>query len=100
MLSLNADGSLTALANVPSGGTAPNSIAVFEQTVYVLNQGDSSNAANITGLTAAGGTLSPIAGSTQALSAANPSPTDIAFSPDGSFLVVAEKSPAWSTCSR
>jgi 6-phosphogluconolactonase len=91
MLSLNADGSLTMLSNVSSGGVAPDSITVNGSTVYVLNQGDSGNAANITGFTVAGSTLTPLSGSTQALSAANPSPTDIAFTPDGSSVIVAEK---------
>jgi 6-phosphogluconolactonase len=48
-------------------------------------------AGNIAGLTISGTTLSPLAGSAQPLSAANPQPAQIQFTPDGNVLVVTEK---------
>jgi 6-phosphogluconolactonase len=91
MLSLDTDGTLTMLSNVPSGGVAPDSITVSASTVYVANQGDQTHAANISGFQVAGAKLMPIAGSTQALSAANPIPVQVSFTPGGKFLLVAEK---------
>jgi 6-phosphogluconolactonase (cycloisomerase 2 family) len=93
MLSLAADGSLTLLSHVPSGGVKPDSITVHGDVVYALNEGDGgAAAANISGFKVAGGALTAIAGSTQALSgAANPLPVDIAFSADGGLIVVTEK---------
>ncbi len=91
MFSLNAAGAATELANVSSGGVRPISITYSGSTVYVVNAGDASNAANITGFTVSGNSLMPIASSTQALSAAQPAPGQIGFTPDGRFLVVTEK---------
>lgn len=94
MLQLNADGSLSLLSNVSSGGVAPASIAVRGATVYVANQGSTSAptaSANITGFTISGTTLTPLAGSTQPFGTANPTPVEIAYSKDGKVLVVTEK---------
>jgi 6-phosphogluconolactonase len=92
MLSLNEDGSLTMLSHVPSGGSVPDTITVSGDTVYVANEGVAGmSSANISGFKVTGATLAPIASSTQALSAANPIPVDISFTPDGTLLVVTEK---------
>jgi 6-phosphogluconolactonase (cycloisomerase 2 family) len=74
-----------------SGGVRPISITVSGPYVYVVNAGSTSSAANISGFMVNGNALSAIAGSTQALSAAQPAPGQIGFSPDGKFLVVTEK---------
>jgi 6-phosphogluconolactonase (cycloisomerase 2 family) len=76
-----------------SGGTQPISLTVHEQLLYVLNAGGSGN---ITGFVIAPyGKLTPIPGSTQPLSnngiGAAPGPAQVAFSPDGTTLVVTEK---------
>jgi 6-phosphogluconolactonase len=94
MLQLNADGSLSLLSNVSSGGVAPASIALWGSTVYVANQGSTSAptaSANITGFTISGTTLTPLAGSTQTFGTANPTPVQIAYSPDGKVLVATEQ---------
>jgi 6-phosphogluconolactonase len=93
MLSLKPDGSIELLSNVDSGGVSPISVTVFGSVVYVVNAGRAADsvAANISGFKIMGKNLSPIAGSTQPLSAANPGPAQIQFSPDGKTLVVTEK---------
>lgn len=93
MLSLNVDGSLELLTNVPSGGERPLSVTVYGDTVYALNAGIAANgtSGNVTGFKIVGKDLNPIAASTQPLSAANPNPAQIQFTPDGKALVVAEK---------
>ncbi len=90
-LALNLDGSISLLSHVPSGGTAPISLALSGTTLYVLNAGSATAAANITGFTVDPGGLVPIAGSTQLLSAAQPGPEQISFVQSGSVLVVTEK---------
>jgi 6-phosphogluconolactonase (cycloisomerase 2 family) len=91
----DATGALTALSTVASGGKQPASITVSGDAVYVLNQGDAKAGQageNISGFKIAGDVLAPIDGSAQSLSATtNVLPTDIAFTPDGGFLVVAER---------
>jgi len=95
MLALGADGTLTALSTVASGGTRPVSIAVSGSYVYVANQGNLTATpvgANISGFQISNNDLVAIASSTQPLSAdTDVHPTDIRFSPDGKFLVVAER---------
>jgi 6-phosphogluconolactonase (cycloisomerase 2 family) len=95
MLALDADGNLTALSTIASGGIRPISITVNNGIVYVANQGDTTAAAvnaNISGFKVVGDSLVAIAGSTRPLSATTDvHPTDITFSPDGKFLVVVER---------
>jgi len=78
------------LASVtPSGGTLPISLSVHGNVLYVLNAGGNGNISGFS--VGSGGTLAPIAGSTQALSGTNVGPAEVAFSPDGGRLVVSEK---------
>lgn len=93
MLSLQLDGSLELLSTVPSGGERPVSVTVSGSVVYVLNAGVAANGteANISGFKIAGAELTSIADSTRPLSAANPGPAQIQFSPDGAALVVTER---------
>jgi 6-phosphogluconolactonase (cycloisomerase 2 family) len=95
MLSLDAGGALSALATVPSGGKRPVSVTVHGDLVYVANQGEPTATpvnANISGFRIQGEQLVAIAGSTRPLSAASDvRPTNIAFTPDGKHLVVAER---------
>ena len=79
---------------VSSGGTRPVSLTSYKDWLYVLNAGGSGN---ISGFAVdKDGTLSPLAGSTQPVSngglGAAPALAQIAFSSDGSTLVVTEKS--------
>ncbi|MEO8634598.1 MAG: beta-propeller fold lactonase family protein [Gemmatimonadales bacterium] len=74
---------------VASGGMQPISVTEHDGTVYVLNAG---GAGSISGFHLnSDGTLSPLAGSTQPLSAAGVGPAQIGFSPNGATLVVTEK---------
>jgi len=90
------DGTQLSLRQViPSGGQFPDSIAVSESLVYVLNAG---GPGNIQGYRISGGRLHPIAGSNRTLGLpnANPpgfltSPPQIGFTPDGRKLVVTTK---------
>jgi 6-phosphogluconolactonase (cycloisomerase 2 family) len=87
---------LTLVQVVNSGGTFPVSVAASGRLVYVLNALDGGS---VTGYRVAGGKLHPIDGSTQALNLAIPSdrnqftstPGQVAFSPDGSQLIVTTK---------
>lgn len=80
---------------VPSGGDRPVSVTVHGDVLYVLNAGDANatpaTASNITGFTLDEGRLTPLAGSTRALSVASANPAQVGFSPDGSTLVVTER---------
>lgn len=78
---------------VDSGGTFPVSVTLRGSLVYVLNAGGNVGATdNLTGFTIGpDGKLTPLPGSTRALSAPSTRPAQIGFSPDGSSLVVTEK---------
>lgn len=80
---------LTFIGKVASGGTFPNSIAVFGNLLYVLNSQGTS--ANITGFKIqSNGSLRALSNSTRPLSAALPKPAQVGFTPDGATLIVAE----------
>lgn len=84
------DGTLTLSDRTWSGGSKPVSVTNSGWNVYVLNAGDPGNIAGLR--LSPGGSLSPIAGSVQALSqAGGVGPAQIGFSRDGRQLVVAEK---------
>ena len=89
---VNADG-LELVDVVDSGGVRPISLTTYKDWLYVLNAGDSGN---ISGFSIGqDGSLSPLAGSTQPVSnggvGAAPGLAQVAFSSDGSTLVVTEK---------
>lgn len=70
-------------------GARPISATIYDDVVYVLNAGPPSN---IQGFQVDfNGELTPIEGSAQDLSGSDVGPAQIAFSPDGSVLVVTEK---------
>jgi 6-phosphogluconolactonase len=77
----------------PSGGVRPVSLTVWGNFLYALNAGDTGDIAGF-GI-GRDGNLSPLAGSSQPLSnsglGAAPGVGEISFSPDGSTLVVTEK---------
>lgn len=88
VLAVNPAG-LTFASKVASGGLMPISITVHGTLVYVLNAGSPNN---ITGFRLNGaGMLTPIPGSTQALSAASAGPAQVQLSPDQDLLLVTEK---------
>jgi 6-phosphogluconolactonase len=76
---------LTLESTFSSGGVLPISLTVHDDLLYVLNAGSQS----ITGFTFGGGAATALSGSTQPLLGS--SPAQVAFSPDGSELVVTEK---------
>jgi 6-phosphogluconolactonase len=83
-------GALTRVSTVSSGGQFPVSLAVNDDVLYVVN---ANGGGSISGFRVGGdGSLSPLAGSTRALSgAAMPGPGSIRISPDGGTVVVTEK---------
>ena len=87
---LDADNDMLAVVSrMPSGGIKPVSVTAHQGLVYALNAGET---ANISGFRLdPHGRLHPIAGSTKPLSAANPGGAEVAFTPDGKWLVVSEK---------
>lgn len=87
------DDGLTLVERKPAGGERPVSLTYSRNLLYVLSAGGAVGTADsITGFTVgADGELTPIPGSTQALSAANTGPAQISFNADGDVLVVTEK---------
>jgi 6-phosphogluconolactonase (cycloisomerase 2 family) len=72
-----------------SGGQRPISVTEHDGVVYVLN---AAGAGNVTGFRNVAGTLQPLSGSTQPLSAAGGTGSaQVGFSPDGEVLLVTEK---------
>jgi 6-phosphogluconolactonase len=82
------DGDLHLTDRVPAGGTSPTSVTMHGRLLYVLDAGGSGN---IAGFARFAGHLVPLSGSVQSLSGPATSPEEIAFSPNGKVLVVAEK---------
>jgi 6-phosphogluconolactonase len=78
---------LELLNTVPSGGDNPTSVTERRGVVYVLNAGSGT----ISGLELRKTGLTPLAGSTRALSAGAAVPSQIQFSRHGSTLVVTER---------
>jgi 6-phosphogluconolactonase len=76
-------------SRVASGGIGPISITVHGEIVYVLNAGGDGNISGFT--VGSDGTLAPLAGSTRPLSGTSVGPAQVAFSPNGNWLVVTEK---------
>ena len=82
-------GGLELRSTTDSGGQQPISVTEHDGVVYVLN---ANGAGNVTGFRNLDGTLQPLAGSTQPLSAAGGTgPAQVGFSPDGDVLLVTEK---------
>jgi 6-phosphogluconolactonase len=86
-------GNLVLVDKVSSKGTNPISVTYNDGLLYVLNAGDGGNIAGFK--VKKDGHLNYIHNSSRFLSnkgvGASPSPEEIAFTPDGKFLVVSEK---------
>ena len=78
---------LVAIDRVASGGSAPRSVAVHEDHVYVLNTGDRPS---LTGFGLANDELEPIEGGSLALGDGT-DPAQAAFAPDGLLLLVTDR---------
>jgi 6-phosphogluconolactonase (cycloisomerase 2 family) len=80
---------LTLMSKVASGGIRPTSLTLNRKLLYVLNAGSGT----ITGFhVGKRGALTPIAGSTQAVTGGTAAdPSEVSFSPDGRLLVVTGK---------
>lgn len=76
---------------VDSHGETPNSIAVHDRFVYVLNNGRTRMGNIAVFVMQDDGTLSFVPGSERTLSARGSDPAQVAVSPDGSALMVTEK---------
>ena len=82
------DGSLELAYTTSSGGKFPVSVCVYDDLLYVVN----STSANISGYKVGwDGSLTWIKGSKKDLSDITALPAQIAFSPEGNFLYVTEK---------
>jgi 6-phosphogluconolactonase (cycloisomerase 2 family) len=81
-------GRLQLLDTVSSGGTMPISATIDDHRLYVLNAG---GAGSIAGFRIEGHHLRPLAHGVQSLSAGAAGPAEVAFTPDGTHLVVTEK---------
>ena len=79
---------LTLIDTVGSGGSAPSAVAQIGKLVYVLNSGGNGNVSGFR--VTPNGHLHFIEESTRNLSGLSTSPTSLAFSPNGQFLVVTE----------
>ena len=80
---------LSLTSRVASGGVRPISLTVHDNVLYVLNAGGEGNISGFN--VGADGALTPIPGSTRALSGTAVGPAEVAFTPDGTRLVVTEK---------
>jgi 6-phosphogluconolactonase (cycloisomerase 2 family) len=95
VLQIDSGGNLHLVGSpVASGGIQPISIAIHDHLVYVANEGNGTSGSNYTGFTlGADGTLSPLSGSTIALSP-TALPGDVLFNSTGTHLVGTEVGPA------
>jgi DNA-binding beta-propeller fold protein YncE len=84
---------LTVASAIASGGMVPISLTYAAGYVYVLNAGSGTAAGNISGFSfnSTNGRLTPLAGSTQLLSAASVGPAQVSFNRTGTALIVTEK---------
>jgi 6-phosphogluconolactonase len=80
--------SLVLLDKANSGGSEPNAIAQFGDLVYVVNAAATSN---VVGFRFDHGRFRQIPDSTRLLSAGSSGASSLAFSPNGNFLVVTER---------
>ena len=86
------DQGLTLTDKVSSQGRQPISITLHDDLLYVLNAGgEAGGADSIAGFVLAYGHLFPLPGATSGLSGPNTGPAEVAFTQDGSTLVVTEK---------
>lgn len=83
------NGALTLRDRASSGGTHPISVTIHGNLVYALNDGGSGNIAGLR--LGTDGSLTPIAGSSRALSGAAVGPAQVQLDPTGTWLVVTEK---------
>jgi 6-phosphogluconolactonase len=81
------DERLVAVDRLASGGTAPRSVAVHGDRVYVLN---AEGEPNVSGFVLQDERLVPVEGSTRMLGAGS-DPAQVAFSPDGRTLLVTDR---------
>jgi len=91
MLRVGRGGSVKLTDVAASGGVRPISLTVRGKLLYVLNAGNATTPANVTGFLALRGKLVPLPGSSRPLSAASPDPAQVEFSPNGRHLAVTEK---------
>jgi 6-phosphogluconolactonase len=77
------------VGKVPCGGSEPVAVAQYRDLVYVVNGGGTSDVVGFR--IEKSGALKVIAGSTEFLSTGSAGPASLAFSPDGQFLLVTEK---------
>lgn len=82
---------LVLVGKTSSGGSEPVAVAQFNNLVYVLNAGGSGSVVGFR--LDLGAQLKPIKNATSYLSGNTNDSASIAFSPDGKFLLVTEKTP-------
>jgi len=80
---------LSLTGRIASGGVQPISLTVHGNVVYVLNGGGTGNISGFA--VGSDGSFTPIAGSTRPLSGTAVGSAEVAFSPEGNWLVVTEK---------
>ena len=83
---------LALVDRVPAGGTAPSSVALYGELLYVLSSGGGPAPAGVHGFRFDDhGRIHQLEGSWRELSKADADPAQIGFSPDGRTLVVTER---------